>query len=661
MTSLMPLPREMSLGSGWLAIDEDFRVGLPSLTDPRLHRAANRLSQRIAQQTGLPLSRALASEPETAHLLIRVEEEAERVQGLGEDESYTLRITDKGAVLQSVSPYGALRGIETFLQLVSLRNDGFGVPEVRIADRPRFPWRGLLIDSARHWIPPALIKRTLDGMAVVKLNVLHWHLTNDQGFRVESHRFPRLHEQGSDGLFYTQGDIQEIVAFASDRGIRIVPELDMPGHTASWFVGYPELASAPGPYRIETSWDGHEATIDPANEESYTFISELVAELVTLFPDSFFHVGGDQVNPKQWKANPEIRRFATEQGLEDKFQLQSYFNRRVHEILQNSGREMIGWDPILHPDLPQDCIVQSVRGQQWLADAARQGFRCIAGSEYYLDQLEPAESYYTSDPLADEVADLTTDQQSLILGGEASMWTEFADAENIEARIWPRAAAVAERLWSPREVVDVEDMYRRLGKTSQRLAWSGLTHDSGPLQSLRRLTHYQSVEPLQTLTNTVRPLFEPRWSNRGYTSSTPLNRLVDATPPDSETSRRFARDVERFLDDPSDRVCHEVLARRLQAWHENHDELLPGIRRSSLLTEVEELSLTLSRVAEVGLRSLRAIRSHEAIPHADRAAYLALLKEAVLPRAELELLIVPGIRRLLDAAPVEDPRRDLSD
>ncbi|MGB5813613.1 MAG: family 20 glycosylhydrolase, partial [Thermoanaerobaculia bacterium] len=610
---------------------------------------AERVATRLARETGIPLSRSSASEPETAQLLIRVEGAAGGVQGLGEEESYTLEITNRQAVLHSLCPYGALRGIETFLQLVGLGGDGFGVPEVRIADRPRFPWRGLLIDSARHWIPPEVIKRTLDGMAAVKLNVLHWHLTDDQGFRVESRRFPRLPKEGAGGLFYTQGEIREIVALASDRGIRVVPELDMPGHTASWLVGYPELASASGPYRIERTWGGHDATIDPTKEESYRFISELMAELATLFPDRYVHVGGDQVNGKHWKANPKISAFAKERGLDDRSQLQAYFTRRVHEILRRQGKEMIGWDPILHPNLPQNSVIQSVRGQKWLAKAAREGYRVVAGSEYYLDQLESAESYYTSDPFAEEAADLTAEQQGLILGGEASMWTEFSDAENIDARIWPCAAAVAERLWSPREVTDVEDMYRRLSKVSQRLAWIGLTHESGPLQMLRRMTDYRTIEPLRTLANTVRPLFDPRWNNHAYTSLTPLNRLVDATPPDSEIARDFALAVERYLDDPSDEDLHNAVATRLGVWRDNHDALIPCIRHSPLLAEVEPISTTLSQISEVGLRSLQAIRSGLPVSQSDREGDLALLEGATLPSAELEITIVPAIRSLVSA------------
>jgi hexosaminidase len=654
MASPMPLPAEMALGSDWLTIDTEFKVGLAGHTEPRLRRAAQRLAARLARETGMRLPRDPASDPEDAQLLIRVESAAGEEQSLDEDESYTLEITDRRALLHSPRPHGALRGIETFLQLVGLRGSGFGVPEARIADRPRFPWRGLLIDAARHWIPPEVIKRNLDAMATVKLNVLHWHLTDDQGFRVESQLFPKLHEAGSDGMFYTQGEIREIVTLARDRGIRVVPELDMPGHTSSWFVGYPELASSPGPYRIERKWGGHDPTIDPTSEEGYRFISELVAEMSSLFPDRFVHVGGDQVNGKHWDASPEIRAFAKKNGLADNRQLQAYFNRRIHEILRRQEREMIGWDPVLHADLPQGSVIQSVRGQKWLAEAVRQGYRGIAGSEYYLDQLESAESLYTRDPLGGEAAELTAEQQGRILGGEASMWTEFSDAENIDARIWPRAAAVAERLWSPRGVVDVEDMYRRLGRTSQRLAWTGVTHESGPRRMLERLTDYRPIESLCVLAGAVRPLFDPRWNNPAYTSLTPLNRLVDAAPPDSEIAREFTREVEAFLDQPSDETLHGALATRLRVWRDNHETLETCLRSSPLLEEVEPLSTTLSQIAEVGLRSLEAIRSGRPISRTDREEDLAQLERAALPMAELELLVVPGVRRLLDATPTMD-------
>ena len=232
-----------------------------------------------------------------------------------------------------------------------------------------------MIDCSRHWMPIEVIERNLDAMAAVKLNVLHWHLSDDQGFRVESKRFPRLQEFGSDGHFYTQDQVRHIVAYARDRGIRVVPEFDIPGHTTSWFVGYPELASAPGPYKIERSWGIFQPTMDPSREETYKFLDKFLGEMTALFPDHYFHVGGDEVDPTQWMQSPSIQAFARERHLGTPDDLQAYFIHRVQEILKKYGKIMIGWDEVLNPDLESDTVIQSWRGQAALAEAARKGHR----------------------------------------------------------------------------------------------------------------------------------------------------------------------------------------------------------------------------------------------------------------------------------------------
>ena len=654
MYPLMPLPAQIESGLGTLVIDSEFRVGLSGQVEPRLERAAARLTEHLSRVTGIPMSRYLAAINEDACLLIHVDEKTDNVQSATEDESYTLEVNAEAAVLRATKVYGALRGIESFVQLIRLGEDGFGVPAARIADRPRFPWRGLLIDAVRHWIPPSIIKRNLEAMATVKLNVLHWHLTDDQGFRVESYRYPKLHELGSDGLFYSQEEVREIVTFAHDRGIRVLPEFDMPGHAGSWFVGYPNLASAPGPYQIIRDYGGKEATMDPTREEVYEFLSEFLLEMTTLFPDPFFHIGGDEVSGKQWQANPRIRDFMATEGLNDIHHLQAYFNRRLQVILQELDRELIGWDPILHPDLPAGSVVQTVRGQQWLVDATRQGYRAIAGSEYYLTQMRPAESYYTSDPYGGVAGSLAAEQQKLILGGEASMWTELASEENVDSRTWPRAAVIAERLWSPREVTDIDDMYRRLAIVSRRLDSTGVTHNTGPRRMLCRLTNYGPIEHLQTLSEAVQPITsDARKKSRDYTIETPLNRLVDATPPDSESVRQFMRMVEMFLNDRTDEATYDALATQLGVWCDVHDRLQPELKRLSLLIEAEPLSAMLSNVAEIGLLSLRVLHNEGAMSRNEQEGYRVLFKQAATPVAELQLMITPGVQKLVEAIPTD--------
>ncbi|HEY1336269.1 MAG TPA: family 20 glycosylhydrolase, partial [Bryobacteraceae bacterium] len=485
--ALMPLPAKVSPGTGALAIDRSFTVATADLSDPRLDAAMLRLTARLARQTGVPIPGQKTYHTADAMLRIECRGRGGAYPTVGDDESYTLHVTPQGAVLRAAEVAGALHGIETFAQLAVPAAGGFAAPAIDIEDRPRFGWRGLMLDCSRHFMPVELIERNLDAMAGVKLNVFHWHLSDDQGFRAESESFPKLQETGSDGLYYTRSDIRRILAYARDRGIRVVPEFDVPGHTTSWLVGYPELASAPGPYTIGRTWGVYENALDPTKEETYEFLDKLIGDMAALFPDPYFHIGGDEVVAKQWNANPQIQAFARAHNLNDAHALQAYFNQRVSAILKKHGKIMIGWDEILHPDLPQGTVVQSWRGQKSLAEAAAKGFRGILSWGYYLDHLSPARYHYGIDPLAGGAAQLTPEQAQRILGGEACMWAEYVSAETVDSRIWPRAAAIAERLWSPRETTDVESMYARLASISRWLEWSGVQHRANYGPMLERL------------------------------------------------------------------------------------------------------------------------------------------------------------------------------
>ncbi|HEV7395182.1 MAG TPA: family 20 glycosylhydrolase, partial [Pyrinomonadaceae bacterium] len=249
--NLMPEPASVQLQTGRLPLTNTFTVVTKGNVDDRLRAGINRMLRRLAGRTVLSLPVEPGVDENTATLVVQCDRAANEFPSLSEDESYNLQITDKQARLVAPTGVGALRGLETFLQLLQADRSGYYFPAVTIQDQPRFPWRGLLIDVARHYQPPEVIKRNLDAMAAVKLNVFHWHLTEDQGFRIESKKFPKLHGLGSDGLYYTQDQAREIIAYAADRGIRVMPEFDIPGHSTSWLVGYPELGSAPGPYKIE--------------------------------------------------------------------------------------------------------------------------------------------------------------------------------------------------------------------------------------------------------------------------------------------------------------------------------------------------------------------------------------------------------------------------
>src|SRR5579862_4134429 len=281
---LIPMPGGIQAEEGRLEVRQDFRVALDGYTEPRLERAAARLTGRVARLTGMSIPAPGAAPSPAAALVVRTAAESKPVQALGEDESYQLTVDASRAVITAANPLGALHGMETFFQLITSTEFGWGVPAVSINDRPRFPWRGLLLDVSRHFMPLDVIRRNLDGMAAVKLNVFHWHLSDDQGFRVESKTEPKLTGLGSDGLYYTQEEVKGIIEYARDRGIRVVPEFDIPGHTTSWLVGYPELASGTGPIPILRTWGYSNASMDPTKPEVFDFLERVLGEMAALFP-----------------------------------------------------------------------------------------------------------------------------------------------------------------------------------------------------------------------------------------------------------------------------------------------------------------------------------------------------------------------------------------
>jgi hexosaminidase len=641
--NLMPWPAKIALGQGSLVVDQTFRVSITGYREPRLDLAVQRLIARLALKAGMPLSAALGDDLARAALAIQCDRAGEAIQQLGEDESYRLEVTAQQAKLSAPNPLGVLRGIETLLQLVEAGPASFVVPSVLIDDHPRFPWRGLLLDVSRHWIPIEAVKRNVDAMAAVKLNVLHWHLSDDQGFRVASQQFPKLPELGSDGHYYTQEQVRDLVAYARQRGVRVVPEFDIPGHTLSWFPGYPELASASGPFEIGRHWGVYDPVIDPARESTYQFLDAFIGEMAALFPDAYFHVGGDEVNGRQWRASEQIRAFMREHKIRDDHDLQAYFNRRVQAIVAKYGKRMEGWDEILDPDLPKDIVIQSWRGQKSLAQATQLGYSAILSSGYYLDHMEPASVLYAVDPLERESAGLTSEEKSRILGGEAAMWGEFVNAENVDLRIWPRTAAIAERFWSPREVKDPASMYRRLDAVSRDLDRMGLTQHSSYDVMLERLAGGDALEPLKTLADVVEPANLGQRMRAGtYTQETPLNRLVDAARPESRTAREFAALVDR----------RDTAAIRtwLILWRDNHRKLRPTLEQSFLLKEDIPLSEDLSRLGKAGLEALDYLDRRQHPPAKWLAEQKAFLENARKLRSELRLAIVPSIQRLVEAA-----------
>jgi hexosaminidase len=546
-----------------------------------------------------------------------------------------------------------MRGLETFLQLVQTSSAGFAVPAVSIDDSPRFPWRGLMIDAGRHFIPLDVLKRNLDGMAAVKLNVFHWHLSENQGFRIESKKFPKLQEMGSDGLYYTQAEVRDLIAYARERGIRVVPEFDLPGHSTAWFVGYPELASGPGPYQIERGWGVFDPAMDPTKEETYKFLDKFIGEMAALFPDQFFHIGGDEVNGKEWDANPRIQAFKQAHGLKDNADLQAYFNQRVQKIVAKHGKTMLGWDEILRPDLPKDIAIQSWRGPDSLAQAAKQGYRGLLSSGFYVDLMWSAERHYSTEPLSGAAANLTPEEQKRILGGEACMWSEYVSPENIDSRIWPRTAAIAERLWSPQDVRDVNSMYQRMAVTSRWLDGLGLTHNSSYAPMLRRIAGTDNIAALKVLADVLEPVKDytrEETAPAPATSASPLNRVVDAVRPESVTARQFAEAVNELTGGAARPGTEARIRELLNRWRNNQVELQPQFEKSLLLKEVAPVSQNLSALGGAGLTALDYLDRGEPAPVDWVTGQLALVGQARKAQAQLLIMVAPSVEKLIQAS-----------
>ena len=657
--NVMPLPAHVQVTGGVLKIEEGFTLSFSGYREARLDRAAQRFETQMARQTGIPFRAVVAKDPSKATLLITTDHESKPVQELGEDESYSLEVTPAGAKLHAANPLGTLRGLQTFLQLVSVTANGFAAPAVSIQDEPRFPWRGLMIDSSRHFIPLEVIKRNIDGLEAVKMNVFHWHLSDNQGFRVESHKLPKLQENGSDGLYYTQEEIRDVIAYARDRGVRVMPEFDMPGHSTAWFVGYPELASGKGPYQIARKWGVFDPAMDPTNEKTYKFLNELIGEMAKLFPDQFFHIGGDEVNGKEWDANPNIQAFMQAHGIKNNEGLQAYFSQHVQDLVVKHGKTPVGWDEILVPGVAKTIVIQSWRGADSLAAAARMGYRGILSNGYYIDLGWSAARHYAVDPMGGAAASLTAEEKERILGGESTMWSEYVGPENIDSRIWPRNAAIAERFWSPQGTVDVASMYQRMEAESTRLEWLGLTHRSHQRKMIQRMAGTAApseLASLGTLTEALEPVKDYTREENAATepnSQTPLNRVVDAVQPESEVSRRFSVGVDQFLASScKDARKAAELRAQLTLWAGNDARLQSLAERSFLVQEARPASSALSQAAELALNALDRLTQGLPLTEDLKKQQIETLRALELQahKSQLTLPARAAFQRLIEAA-----------
>jgi len=646
--NLMPFPQNIVVKTGEFRLNADFSLALEGVGGQRIYVNATRMLRRLSNRTGLFFPQdfiTAETRSDTADMIVKTTRIGRL--GLGEDESYKLIVTPKKVNLSSETDLGVIRGLETLLQLLSADENGYFFPAVEINDAPRFPWRGLMIDVSRHFMPVDVIKRNLDGMTAVKMNVFHWHLSDNQGVRVESKSLPNLQSMCSDGMFYTQEQIRDIIAYADERGIRVIPEFDVPAHCTAWMVGYPFLASGPGPYKIARYWGVFDQTMNPARESTYEFLDVFFKEMAALFPDEYLHIGGDENTGKEWSANLEIQAFMKTNGIDDNLALQKHFNLRVLEILTRYNKKMIGWDEIFQPALPKNIVIHSWRGYKALDEAARKGYMGILSNGYYIDLIQPAEYHYLIDPIP-EGSTLSEEQKKFILGGEATSWAELVVPETIDSRIWPRTACIAERFWSPQNVKDVESMYRRMEIVSGQMEELDLQHIKNYDYMLRRLANGNDISALKRFVDVIEPvkIYNRHFQGIKYASFSPYTRVVDAARPESMTARRFRKLTNDFVDNKNVVTVPELTA-MLQSWKSNHDELKKTINLSPVLKEIETLSQDLSSISTVGIEAIEYVKKGKPAPDKWLAESKAALVQAKEPRGQAELAIAPAIEKLI--------------
>jgi hexosaminidase len=651
---LMPQPASLRVGEGTFAITSSLKVVLPKVHSELLQRAVLRTLKRLEDKTGTPLPRAIDA-GSTGNLIVSVTSDGPAVQSVDEDESYSLTVTSRTIELDAPTTLGALHGLETLVQLTQPSGGGYIVPAVTIQDSPRFHWRGLLIDCGRHFEPLDVLERNIDAMAAVKLNVFHWHLTEDQGFRIESKIFPKLTGVGSDGQFYTQDEARALVQYARDRGVRVVPEFEMPGHSTAWLVAYPELSSGSKPTGIRRDFGVSDYAIDPTREETYIFIEKFLREMTTIFPDRYVHIGGDETPAPDWKTNPRILAFMKAHHLSDNAALQAYFNTRILAILTHLNRNMIGWDEIFNPALPKDVVVQSWRGQESLAKGAQQGYQGVLSAPYYLDGMQPAATPYLADPIPANT-DLTPGQQKLILGGEICMWGEQIDARTIDSRIWPRTAAIAERLWSPQNVRDVNDMYRRLDPVSVELEALGLHHLTSEDAGLRELVRSEQIGELRTFAEAFEPVsFGERYQQQHTSQLTPLTNFVDAVRPDPPIRHRLELATQTLLEDPSSTYASAAEARKtLEDFFTREaiaaPQVLQAMSDAHRLQPMQVRAEQLEELARIGQDAVQYLSGKAKAPQGWKSASLATIDEAKKPSAIVRFQFLPTLLELVNAS-----------
>lgn len=508
---VIPLPQEVSAREGKpFVLTADTKIIFPEGND-LMQRNAEFLAEYIEISMGIsPKTNSVLSDDKKIELKLGLDND--------NNEAYRLEVTENGVVITGASEAGVFYGIQTLRKSLPIGYNNATLPNVTINDEPRFGYRGIMLDVARHFQPVSFVKKFIDLLAMHNVNRFHWHLTEDQGWRIEIKKHPKLAELGSmrketlvlrnygeydgkpHGGFYTQEEVKEIVAYAQERYITTIPEIDLPGHMLAALTAYPKYGCTGGPYEVATSWGVFDDVLCAGNEDTYTFIKDILTEVMELFPSEYIHIGGDEVPKVRWEQCPKCQAKIQELGIKGdskhkkEYYLQSYLTARIEKFLNDNGRRLIGWDEILEGELAPNATVMSWRGMEGGIEAAKLGHDVIMTptSHSYFDYYQtvdienepfawggylPVEQVYSLEPIPDE---LTPQQKKHILGAQANLWTEYIPtSEQAEYMLLPRMAAMSEVQWTEPKKKDYNNFLQRLPQLTKlydKTGYSYATH-----------------------------------------------------------------------------------------------------------------------------------------------------------------------------------------
>lgn len=534
--NLIPFPAQFSGQDGQFALTPGTRI-LATPKDAGQQAAAQMLATQLKASSGLPIAVAANTPALTKgkHIVFQVHK-----GGRCGPEGYMLTVKPERVIVEAETPKGYFYAVQTLLQLLPpeavspsvVQDIVWAMPACQILDRPRYAYRGLMLDVCRHFMPVAFVKKYIDLLARHKMNTFHWHLTDDQGWRIEIKKYPKLTQAGSTrketmmghygqfypfkfdgqphGGFYTQEQIKDVVRYAAVRHVNIIPEIELPGHALAAITAYPELSCDPArPYEVGKVWGVYSEVFCP-NEKTFTFLQDVLTEVMALFPSKLIHIGGDEVPKDAWKASAFAQSLIKQQKLKNEEELQSYFIRRIEKFVNSKGRSIIGWDEILEGGLAPNATVMSWRATAGGIEAAKQKHNVVMtpGAFCYLDKYQgeptqeplaiggflPIEKVYSYEPTPDE---LTPDEKKYILGVQGNIWTEYIPSpEQVEYMTYPRAIALAEIGWMPAGPRNYQDFAQRLKNHLKRLDYWGVTY-SKRLLDVQAQTQFNADGQLQ--------------------------------------------------------------------------------------------------------------------------------------------------------------------